>query len=184
VRKVSLKSIVQMAGYGFSSFYKLWPDSESVFKDIWNFALECYMRSELEHLRQLGARSTEDFIDTLAKHMVLSQKFVPPAIFRVLLARFFDNDLFEMMAHVPRHVENIMVLFRDLHGGSAVPRAQSPLDIVAPIHCAHIVTTYLFTRNINGRSLLTDDEAVETIKTFSRLYLSPYSVGRLTVQAA
>lgn len=182
-RKVSLKSIVQMAGYGFSTFYKQWPDSDNVFKDIWSFSLECYMRSELEHLRQLGSRSTEDFIDTWVKHAVLSQRFVPPAMFKMLLARFFGNDLFEMMTHVPRHVENVMALFRELYAGSPAPVPQSSLDIVAPVHCAHIVTTYLFTRNIGGRSLLTDDEAVDAIKTFMRCYLSPDSRGQPTAQA-
>ena len=177
-RKVSLKSIVQMAGYGFSTFYKLWPDSDNVFKDIWSFSLECYMRSELEHLRQLGSRSTEDFIDTWVKHAVLSQRLVPPAMFRMLLARFFDNDLFAMMAHVPRHVENVMALSRELNAGSSVPGPQSSLGISAPVHCVHIIATHLFTGNISGRSPLTEDEAVDAIKTFMRCYLSPDSSGQ------
>jgi hypothetical protein len=168
---VSLRKIIQFAGHGFSTLYKHWPRAEDIFKDIWLFSIECYMASELEHLRQLGNKSPSSFIETLAAHIVFSQNCIPTPGFRFVLKNFYGNDVTRMMSHIPGHLDNILKLYEGYFKDD--PRASRiTYDLrKEAINSAYLLTTSLFLRNTSPKVRLSDAETIESVKSFMFPYL-------------
>ena len=170
---VNLRNVLKTAGYGFSSLYKRWSSSEELFKDIWMLSVKSYMASELEHLRQLGRGSPDSFINIWVTHAVLAQKLVPPSLFSMVVKKFFDNDVLQMLDHIPGHVGNVLDLYDDFFGEDpSTPKITDPLR-KSLTNSLDLVGCYLFTRNCKPRDAGSDQATIESIKNLVLYYLSP-----------
>jgi hypothetical protein len=170
---VNLRNILKTAGYGFSSLYKKWSSSEELFRDIWVLSVKSYMASELEHLRQLGQGSPESFINIWVTHAVLSQKLIPPSLFSMMVKKFFDNDVLQMLDHIPGHVRNVLDLYDDFFGEDpSAPKITDPLR-KSLTNSLDLVGCYLFTRNCKPRDAGSDQATIESIKNLVLYYLAP-----------
>jgi hypothetical protein len=168
-----LRKILQLSGYGFSTLYKAWPDAEELFKDIWLLSVESYRASELEHLRQLGRDSPESFIHIWASHAVLSQQCVPPLLFSIVVSKYYDNDVLEMLDHVPGHVENVLNMYVEFFGKEPTTPMITNALRKSLTHTLSIVGSYLFARNKKPKAPCDDQATIESIKNILIPYLSP-----------
>lgn len=169
----SVRTILNLSGYGFSTLYKYWPSTSNLFLDIWTFSVECYMASEIEHLRQLGRASPEQFINTLASHTVFAQQLVPPMLFSIVVDQFYDHDLLLMLDHIPGHVDNVLGLYDQLFGQDpSTPRITDELR-QSLTNSAVLAGTYLFARNCKPKVPNSDKEIIESIKNLLIPLLSP-----------
>lgn len=169
VKDISLRQVIERAGYGFSRFYKLWPSMEHYHHDVWRFGLKCHSQSELEHLRQLGASSLDDFADVVARHAVLAQHLVSPAIFRQIMVDYAQGDMMTMLAHTPEHARASHSMFVSLFPEQA---ALLPLDNL--LNFAWMAATYLFTRLLDEQRSISDDDAIATVRS-QLLFFRPES---------
>lgn len=167
-----LRKILQISGYGFSTLYKIWPVADELFKDIWVFSIEAYMASELEHLRQLGRDSPESFMSTWATHAVLAQQCVPPLLFSIVVNKFYNNDVLQMLDHVPGHVEKVLDLYDEYFGED--PSTPMITDALRKslTHSIYLVGTYLFVRNCKPKDPCSDQATIESIRSLLIPYLS------------
>lgn len=170
---VPMRKILDLSGYGFSTFYKYWPRSDNLFKDIWLFAVDCYMASELEHLRQLGRDSPSHFIHIWVSHAVLAQRSVPPSLFSMVTDKFFGSELLRMVGHVPAHIRNVLNLYVELFGEDpSRPRITEELCRSLTL-AARIAGVYLFARNCGTDDSHSDEEIIDSIKKSFAAILLP-----------
>jgi hypothetical protein len=159
ISDLNLRRAIERAGYGFSRFYKLWPNLGSYHFDVWRFGLKCHSMSEMEHLRQLGGGSLDDFADVLARHLVLAQHLLSPAIFKHLMAEYANNDLMTMLAHVPEHARATETMFVSLF-----PEEAAALEIDRLMDFAWMAGTYLFSRLLDEQRSISDEAAIDVLK--------------------
>lgn len=158
ISDLNLRRAIERAGYGFSRFYKLWPNLGSYHFDVWRFGLKCHSMSEMEHLKQLGGGSLEDFADVVARHLVLAQHLISPSIFKHLMAEYANNDLMTMLGHAPEHARATHAMFVSLF-----PEEASKIDADKMIDFAWMAGTYLFTRLLDEHRSISDETAIEVL---------------------
>lgn len=159
LKNVALRSVIERAGYGFSRFYKIWPNMETYRFDVWRFGLACHSLSELEHLRQLGGDSLEAFADCLAHHLVLAQHHVSPLLFKQILNDHAGGNIMNMLSHTPQHIRatHAMLLMMFPHDAEELPleRFES---------FAWMAATYLFTRMLDESRSISDEAAIDVLR--------------------
>jgi hypothetical protein len=158
IEDLNLRRTIERAGYGFSRFYKLWPSLSNYHHDVWRFGLKCHSMSELEHLRQLGGGSIEDFAKVFSQHIVLAHHLISPAIFKHIMAEYANNDMMTMLSHVPDHARATHSMFVTLF-----PEVASQLKVESLFDFAWMAGSYLYTRLLDEQRNISDEAAIEVL---------------------
>ena len=156
IKAISLRAIIERAGYGFSRFYKLWPSLDRFHHDVWLFGLRCHSLSELEHLRQLGSNSKEDFAKVLMQHMVYAQHLISPVIFKHIMMEYANGDLLGMLAHLPEHAKADHALFVKFF-----PEESQTFTWEQVESFSWMMGTYLFSRLLSNDYKLDDQSTID-----------------------
>ena len=158
IEDLNLRKAIERAGYGFSRFYKLWPSLGEYHYDVWRFGLKCHSMSELEHLKQLGGGSLEDFASVFAQHAVLAQHLVSPTIFKYIMADYANNDMMTMLKHTPEHARSTHAMFVSLF-----PEVAHQLKPDSLMEFSWMAGTYLFSRLLDEQRSISDEAAIEVL---------------------
>ena len=156
---VSLRSILKLAGYATSKFYRFWPARTNFILDAYLFCVEKYIESEVTFAREFSGDTPRAYFELIGQHTMHSQKYVHRNFFREIAGQIAEGDYSRLLVHMDAQVQKNLDIFIE-----KFPQYQGSVDYQAGRSLIWAVGTFILTRNYdNGLETISEDKLVGLI---------------------
>ena len=156
---ISLRSILKVAGYASSKFYRFWPARTNFILDAYLFCVEKYIDSEVAIAREFSGNRPREFFELVGQHTVLSQKYVHRDFFREIAGQIAGGDYSKLLVFMDSQVQRNLDVFVE-----KFPEYREHVDFEAGRSLIWAVGTFILTRNYDdGLKVISDDALVTLI---------------------
>lgn len=156
---VSLRSILKIAGYASSKFYRYWGGRDDFILDAYLHCVERYIDAEVATAREFSGGSPRDYFECIAQHTVLSQKHLHGSFFKEIAGEIAGGNYSRLLVHMEDQVKRNMNVFFE-----KFPCYEVDMDFERERPKFWAVGTFILTRNYDdGLKTITDDDLVRMI---------------------